>query len=254
MSAQSLAGVRVLVTRPEGDGADAWARALAERGALPILFPTVAVVPPESWQWVDDAVAHLDRYDWLLLTSKNAVLYFTSRLPGARFPVELRARIAAVGSATAKAISERGGRVTVVPADERQEGLVNAMTASAAGTRVLFPVAADGRMLVVEALRKASATVDVVVAYRTQAISNLTPPAPFDAAVFASPSALRAFVQAFGAGALDAKVVAVIGPTTAREARNRALSPVVAVAPTIDAVVDAIVRSYSVQGGSHVVP
>jgi uroporphyrinogen-III synthase len=248
-----LAGLRVLITRPKGDGADEWAVALAERGAVPIPFPTVAIVPPPSWQPVDEAVARLDSYDWLVLTSQHAVAYFSSRLPGSRFPPALRAQIAAVGHATAAAIAQAGGTVTLVPADMRQEGLAEAMASAQTPRRVLFPVAAEGRTLLVQALRAVGATVDVVTAYRTEAKNDLPPPPPFDVAVFASPSALRAFVAAIGTPSLDGKLVAVLGPTTADEARAQGLRPIVAAAPSVDALADAISCSLSVQGGSHVV-
>jgi uroporphyrinogen-III synthase len=248
-----LAGLRILVTRPEGDGANEWAAAFAERGAMAVLFPTVAVVPPPSWQPIDDAVARLDVYDWLVLTSQNAVAYFSSRLPGSRFPAGMRAKIAAVGDATAAAITRAGGQVAFVPTDMRQEGLAEAMTNAPVAARVLFPVAAEGRMLLVQALRAAGASVDVVIAYRTEAKRDLAPPAPFDVAIFASPSALRAFVESLGTTLLGGKTIAVLGPTTAEEARAFGLVPVVAGVPSVDGLADAISRSLSVQGGSHVV-
>jgi uroporphyrinogen-III synthase len=253
MSPPLLAGLRILVTRPEGDGANEWAAAFAERGAVPVLFPTVAVVPPQSWQPIDDAVARLDAYDWLVLTSQNAVAHFSSRLPGSRFPAGMRAKIAVVGDATAAAIGRAGGQVALVPTDMRQEGLVESMTSAAVAARVLFPVAAEGRMLLVQALRAAGASVDVVIAYRTEAKRDLASPSPFDVATFASPSALRAFVASLGTAVLDGKTVAVLGLTTAEEAHARGLAPVVAAAPSVDALADAISRSLSVQGGSHVV-
>jgi len=252
MSPLSLAGLRILITRPKGDGADEWAAAFAERGAVPVLFPTVAIVPPLSWQPIDDAVGRLDAYDWLVLTSQNAVAYFSSRLPGGRFPAAMRTKIAAVGDATAVAISQAGGQVALVPTDMRQEGLAEAMTSAAVAARVLFPVAAEGRMLLVQALRAAGASVDVVIAYRTEAKRDLVPP-PFDVAIFASPSALRALLAGIGTRPLDGKIVAVLGPTTADEARAQGLAPVVAAAPTVDALADAIAVSLSAQGGSHVV-
>jgi uroporphyrinogen-III synthase len=43
MSRASLAGLRVLLTRPEGEGADEWAAAFAAAGAVPIAYPTVAI-------------------------------------------------------------------------------------------------------------------------------------------------------------------------------------------------------------------
>jgi uroporphyrinogen-III synthase len=81
----------------------------------------------------------------------------------------------------------------------------------------------------------------------------LAPPAPFDVAIFASPSALRAFVESLGTTLLGGKTIAVLGPTTAEEARAFGLVPVVAGVPSVDGLADAISRSLSVQGGSHVV-
>jgi uroporphyrinogen-III synthase len=83
----------------------------------------------------------------------------------------------------------------------------------------------------------------------------LTAPPPFDVAIFASPSALRGFVATLGTARLEGKVIAVLGPTTAEEAHAHGLLPVVAAAPSVEALADAISRSLalSVQGGSHVV-
>lgn len=257
MPPRSLAGLRLLITRPEGTAADAWATALAERGAVPVRFPTVSIVPPESWQAVDRAAARLSSYHWLVLTSQQAVAFFSSRLPGGRFPEVVPPRIAAVGTATARGIVERGGQVALVPVDQRQEGLreslLDALAETRSSARVLFPVAAEGRTLLVEALRAAGVSVDVVTVYRTTVKPDMGSPPPFDVAIFASPSALRAFVDTLGTQSLDGKVVAVVGPTTAEAAHACGLLPAVATAPTVEALAEAVVHSLSLQGGSHVV-
>jgi len=188
MSRASLAGLRVLLTRPEGEGADEWAAAFVQVGAVPIAYPTVAIRPPESWRPVDESVANLDAYDWMVFTSQTAVGFFARRLPNGLLPSDLRAEIAAVGQNTAQAVERKGGKVALVPADNRQEGLVQALRDLPAGTRVLLPLAAGARGLLAQSLRAIGCTVDVVTVYRTEPKRDLPAPPEFDVAVFASPS------------------------------------------------------------------
>jgi uroporphyrinogen-III synthase len=254
MPPRPLAGLRVLVTRPPGEGADEWAEALAGAGALPLAFPTVHVVPPASWQELDEALARLSSYHWLILTSQTAVAFVAHRLPGGRFPESLAPKIAVVGAKTALAVEQRGGQVARTPADPRQEGLVEVLGSLGAGTRVLLPLASGGRTLLAEKLRAQGCVVDVVTAYQTLAKPNLSPPPDFEVAVFASPSAVRAFVSALGKAPLDGKTVAVIGSTTAREAEQQGLRPVVARRPDVGALISAMTESRTSQGDPHVVP
>ncbi len=250
MSRVSLAGLRVLLTRPEGEGADEWMAAFAQAGAVPIAYPTISVVPPQSWLAVDGAVTRLDSYDWIVFTSQTAVGVFASRLPAGRFPSGMRAKVAAVGQSTAQSIERKGGLVALAPADSRQEGLVEALRAVPTGTRVLCPMAAGARALLAQSLRAGGCTVDVVTVYRTEPKADLPDPPDFDVAVFASPSALRAFVQRSGPQALDGKITATIGPTTAKEAEAAGLRAVMADTPGVDALVLAIAKSRPHQGGS----
>jgi len=240
MSRGSLPGLRILLTRPEGEGADEWVAAFVLAGAIPIAYPTVAIIPPDSWQTVDEAAAKLDAFDWIVFTSQMAVGFFTSRLPSGRFPSDLRAKIAAVGKSTAQSIERQGGQVALMPADSRQEGLVQGLRDLPSGTRVLLPLAAGGRTLLAQSLRASGCTVEVVTVYRTEPKPDLPAPPEFDVAVFASPSALRAFVACLGTSALSGKTTAVIGPTTAKEAETNGLRAVVANAPGVEALVLAL--------------
>jgi uroporphyrinogen-III synthase len=250
MSRGSLSGLRILLTRPEGEGADEWGAAFAEAGAVLIAYPTVSILPPESWQRVDETIANLSTYDWIVFTSQTAVAFFVRRLQTGRFPSDLRAKIAAVGKSTAQSIERLGGNVALVPEDNRQEGLALALGALPAGTRVLFPLAAGGRTLLVQVLRDQGCIVDTVTIYRTEPKPDLSPPPEFNVAVFASPSALRAFVDRLGVSALAGKTTAVIGPTTAKEAEANGLRVVVAESPSVSALVHAISQSRLNQGGS----
>jgi len=242
--AGALRGWRVLVTRPVEQGA-ALAAALAAAGASPVMYPTIALGPPPSWQPFDDAFAALARYAWVVFTSPSAARFALQRhralgpaLADARAP-----RVAAVGQETARALGAHDVPVALVPDEQRQEGLVSAFGALPAGTRVLFPQALGGRELLAEALASHGVLVDVVPISQTTALSLDAPPPPFDAATFASPSALRAFVAGRGAPALQGKVVAVIGPTTATAASAAGVAvDVVAPSPSVESLVQALVR------------
>jgi uroporphyrinogen III methyltransferase / synthase len=249
MSTSPLAGVRVLLTRPEGDGADEWAAAFADAGAVAIRYPTIVAGPPASWAELDGALARLDDYDWLIFTSQTAVAFVVGRLPRERLATA-RSKIAAVGRRTAKAIEAAGGCVGVVPEDQRQEGLLEALSGLPSTTRVLLPMAAGGRTILADGLRGLGCKLDVVAVYETRANPNLPPPPPFDVAVFASPSALRAFVVGAGRASLRSTPVVAIGPTTAAEAKLQGLVPVVAESPSVRDLIRAIADARPAKGDS----
>lgn len=248
VSSGPLAGLRVLVTRPVVDETDRWSRALTAAGAIAISYPTLQIAPPPSWEPLDEALARLSDFDWLIFTSQPAVRFTVARLPGGRFPS--RPQIAAVGAETARAIRELGAQVALVPDDQRQEGLMAAFSSLPSGTRLMFPHALAGRESLVQALRQQGCQVEAVPAYQTVAREQLPPLPPFDAAIFASPSALRAFVEHHGAATLRAKTVAAIGPTTAAEATARGIDAVVSPRPSIDALISAIAATRFAKGES----
>jgi uroporphyrinogen-III synthase len=234
----NLAGLRVLVTRPAEHSAS-WREAFAAAGAVVIVHPTVEVVPPPSWDALDEAFARLHDYDWMIFTSAAAARFSLARLPGDPDALH-RPRVAAVGAETARVIEEHGLRVARIPEDQRQEGLVEALDDLRPGTRVLFPQALGGREGLRDALLGRGCIVDVVPASQTIARRDLPPPPPFDVATFASPSALRAFVAAHGLDLLRQATVAVIGPTTGAAATALGLQPIVASAPSADALIRAL--------------
>jgi uroporphyrinogen III methyltransferase / synthase len=259
-STSPLSGLRVLVTRARAQ-AESTIAALEARGAECVLLPLVEIVPPDDPAPLCAAVARLADYAWVVFTSANAARAVADELrrTGRDGSACGAARACAIGPATAAALGAAGIRVDLVAEEHVGEGVVAALAATGPldGVRVLLPRAAAGRDVIPDELRRRGAIVDVVVAYRNARPDEARPEAAapvldrlragaIHAVIFASPSAVHAFVAAAGgdppaAAVLRAAVVAAIGPTTRDAARGHGLE--VAVMPgehTIPALVDAL--------------
>ena len=206
------------MTRPADQSAP-FAAALEAAGGLAVVYPTIAVAPPPSWDALDQALTRIADYQWVIFTSPSAVRFTLARAAdtGAGTRTLFAAlQIAAVGAQTARALADAGITVDVMPvADQRQEGLSSALATLPPGTRILFPQAIGGRELLAERLLQQGCVVDVVAISRTLSLPLAGEPPEFDVATFASPSAFRAFADAHGTASLAGRLVAAIGPTTA---------------------------------------
>lgn len=253
--ARPLAGRRVLVTRPRAQAAELIAL-LESAGAGVVVAPTVRIDPPADPLPLQQAAADLTRFDWIVFSSANAVDALldavdaeqvdgpfdtaanggrrsaSGRLRGGR--AEHPVKFAAVGSRTAERLRSRGVDVALVPDEFIADALVRVLTSRATvrGTRVLLPRSEIGREVIADGLRAAGAIVTEVIAYRTvaeaegndtAAVRRLLIDGRLDAVTFTSGSAVRHFVQMYGADSvalLRDTVVAVIGPVTADAARQ----------------------------------
>ena len=164
--ARPLFGRRVLVTRPRSQAAD-FVRRLEQLGAVPYVLPAVEIRPLDDWSEVDDRLARLGEYDWLVFTSANGVHAFLGRLR--QTGRDLRAlaglKLAAIGPGTAEALRAFHLDADLVPDEYRSEALAAALAGRAAGQRLLLARADRGRDLLREELAKV-ATVDQVTVYR----------------------------------------------------------------------------------------
>jgi len=198
--------MRVIVTRSR-EQAGPLVTALRQRGFEPVLCPLIGTEP------IDERPIDVAGYDWVIVTSANGAAELARRHAG-RLP-----KVAAVGEATAAALSEHGIKADFVPADASQEGLLAEFPRPAG--RALFVGAEGARSLLAERL-----PADFRAAYRTV---ELTPAVPLgDLVLLASASAARAWAR------LEVALPAIsIGPQTTAAARVAGID-VVAEAKTRD--------------------
>jgi uroporphyrinogen III methyltransferase / synthase len=237
-----LFGQRVLVPRQK-EQAKGLARAIVALGGEPYVCEVTELHEADPGPLMHAlAELHAGAYAWVAFTSANAVERTVDALLRAGLDARAfaRARLAAVGPATARALEQRGLRADLVPARGDGAAVAQAMleadpTLSVRGLSVLLPRAAEGREELAQALASAGAHVDAVAAYRTVAV----PPErlahlvarlrahELSVLTFFSPSQVAAIADALGPDAPEvlsaARLVAAIGQTTAEALRARAV-------------------------------
>ena len=110
-------------------------------------------------------------FDWLILTSANAVRALAERAWELQIalPQSAPLMVAAIGEATAAAARKAGWQVAWVPESYVAESLVAGLLQGSRfhpGAKILLARAAAARDVIPDALRQAGAEVDVVEAYR----------------------------------------------------------------------------------------
>jgi len=158
---QPLNGLRVLVTRPEGQ-----AKTLSERlsglGAYVVSLPVIEVVPIASTSWAE---IDISAQDMLIFVSRNAVTSFMANVDSTMLANK---QCVAVGAATAHCMIESGLSVDIqAPPPAGSESLV-AMPEmqDMVSKRVLIVRGETGRELLAETLVARGATISYLDVYR----------------------------------------------------------------------------------------
>ncbi|HOP46572.1 MAG TPA: uroporphyrinogen-III C-methyltransferase [Desulfobacteraceae bacterium] len=256
-----LFGKRIIVTRAR-EQASGFLKVLNSLGAECIEFPTIRIVPPESWAALDRAIAELETYQWLLFSSVNGVKYFIERMKFHGKDVrDLKGiKIGAIGPKTAEVWNNMGISPDLIPDEYRAEALVECFKKlEVKHARILFPRAALAREILPEELRNMGAEVDVVEAYRTVRpesgigrVKEMLSTGSVDVVTFTSSSTVINFVEMFRPEGekflewMESVTVACIGPITANTAQENGLS-VSLVAPeyTVDGLAKTILERFS---------
>lgn len=224
-----LTGTTILVTRAAGQSSE-FCQLLQQQGAVVIEMPALAITPPSSWFALDEAIANLHTFNWLILTSTNGVDYFFSRLQdkGKSSQILAAIKIAVVGKKTAASLAEYGVSPDFIPPNFVADSLVEHFPEQLPNQKILFPrVETGGREVLVQELTAKGAEVVEVPAYQSGCPSAIAPEVlqalhqqTVDIITFASSKTVQYFYQLvkdkLPLDKLQKVTIASIGPQTSK--------------------------------------
>jgi uroporphyrinogen-III synthase len=198
----ALAGRRVLLTMSDAL-LPAAIRRVRDFGGRPVARPMIRLtLCRDDLGWTH----RLDAFDWLVLTSPSAADALVTALREAHTDLRRLPRLFVTGAGTAARLARHGLVADAMPAAgvDVREGALQVLPA---GTRVLRLRADRAGGELSSLLTAHGMHVEDIVLYRNEPITYAAPPA-FDCALFASGSAVDAFVAQWGAAALAGRTVA----------------------------------------------
>ncbi len=246
-----LFGHTILVTRPEEQAADL-ERPLSELGAQVLSQPAIRIDPPDDWSDVDQCLADLPDYDWLVFSSANGVRYLLDRLRDTGR--DLRAlggvKLAAIGPGTDRELGRYHLRADLQPEAFRAESLAESLAPYADGGRFLLARASRGREVLAEQLREAGAKVSQTVVYHSRdvrepdrEIRRQLQGGRIDWVTVTSSAIARSLAAMFGDDLHRARLVS-ISPITSSTLRQLGFEPSAeATTYTMPGVVEALVQA-----------
>lgn len=244
VEALPLFGKRIVVTRARSQASELVDQ-IEELGGEPYEFPVIETVMPEGAEKkakIAEALGALSAYDWVFFTSANGVEFFWRHL--AELKVDIRglhrARIGAVGPATAAALAQRGLVAEELPGVFQAEGLIEAFGSRLLpGQKVLLPRGDLAREWLPDKLRELGLEVTEVDTYETVVageddieLLKLLEEKRIHAVTFTSSSTVRNFISILKRMGLEDPLpllagvkIACIGPVTEKTAVEAGLTP-----------------------------
>jgi uroporphyrinogen-III synthase len=162
-------------------------RMLESLGATTLRLPAIEIKPLKDRRALAGQLGGLENFDVIIFTSANAVRFGASLLDQKR-----DLTLAAVGSATSRALNQAGYRVAIQPGESfDSEGLLaHSRLERVAGHRILIVKGTHGRDLLVQELTRRGATVVCADVYERVAAT-------------VSAAALSAVQERFAAGEMQ---------------------------------------------------
>jgi uroporphyrinogen III methyltransferase / synthase len=229
-----LFGKRILVTRAASQ-AGSFEKLLTDHGALPVRFSSIAIKSLGANKKLDNALSHLDKYDWIAFTSVNGVEVFFNRLRDSGLDSRCLSglKIGAIGPMTAQALQKMGITADYMPSEFTGHGFVAGLKKrQAGGQRFLLPRADIADDEIIQGLKKLGAGVDEIAVYSTTRpgsnntrLRELLLQDNIDVVTFTSSSTVTNLLHGLSQAEIAQirPVIACIGPKTARTAAEAGL-------------------------------
>lgn len=249
---------RVVITRPENQAIEI-IEALENLGAEVHHCPTIKISPVESRDLIDKEIGSLEKYNWIIFTSVNAVRIFMERIfeLGKDSRALGKLKVCAIGSQTGDSLTEYGIIPDMVPDEYSQEGIIKEIKI-APKERILLPRAIAARDLLPLKLSEMGAVVEVIPLYEAVAdiagikkIKEILFNKNVDIITFTSSSSVLSLTRSFDEMArmrlFKDCLIASIGPITSKTLRSEGLKvDIEAKEYTAAGLVKAILEYYNV--------
>jgi uroporphyrinogen-III synthase len=254
-----LKGKTIVITRTVEQSNES-SKIFIRLGASVIIFPTLEIVPPSSWEQFDVIVKGKDKIDYIIFTSAHAVSMFKKRCDELNAEIDFSSgmKVIAVGSKTANVCKELGLPVHIIPQKFSGEAVVEELSKYDLKDKVIFiPRSAIGREALPNGLKELGAIIKPAPVYNVALPASENIKAPMeklnktkpDLFIFTSPSTFENFLQILNitdpARYFNSCRIAVIGPTTKSAIEERKVK--VDIMPdeyTIDGLAKTIVNYY----------
>jgi uroporphyrinogen-III synthase len=254
----SLSGCVVAITRPT-EQARTLAGLVSQHGGSPLLFPLLDIAPLGDYSQFDTCLKHLDRTDWAIFISTNAVQQAMPRLLQ-RYPsLPSRLQFAAIGTSTAAELQKYGVHQVLTPHDrfDSEHLLALPEMQDIVGQHVMIFRGAGGRELLAETLSKRGAEVVFAECYRrinpqqdAGDLPRLWQNKQLYALVVTSSEALRNLLELAGdAEWLRSSLICVNHPRIGELAQQHGLKVAVANEPGDEGMLNCLIQHY--QGKRH---
>ena len=247
-----LGGKHIVVTRAEHQ-TETFVKRLRDIGAVPVIYPCIAIAPPEDTTQLDTYLSRLELFYWLVFTSPNTVQTIHQRLSDlSPQPNWTKTKIGVVGSKTAQAVEAVFGRqVDFVPSDFTASVLAQTLP-DVQGRKILLPQSELADDSLAQSLTERGAEVINVVAYRNTIgaggddVPTLLRQNQIDMLTFTSSSTVENFLKRITPQSTPDIPVLCIGPSTAKTAQSCGFSHILVPDEyTLNGMIDKLIDYYT---------